>query len=225
MLQESASLLCAALDRTTAAVPCNRSASMVTKSSRAFGPDAECHASRRGCRKPVPPTIRSILDSCSRDFSSRLRTTHRPSPARRALISPPAPRPLYPAVLHGCVFVDHRAFESACTPRRSNALRRQANPSRPTASRGAARDIFPRQFPRLPSWPARARVLPSGSRQTFSAGSYLFQPSQVHLRQRERPKLLFVRTSSARSRTLPNAKSSKFFGAPEATVLGAWRCA
>jgi len=33
-------------------------------------------------------------------------------------------------------------------------------------------------------------------------------------------KLFFVRTNSASSRTLANAKSSKFFGAPEATALG-----
>ena len=165
----------------------------------------------------IPPRLqkqdlqksRSIPDSCSRDSALRRRTTHRPAPARPASISPPAPRPLDPNVLQPLRLHRSSGFRIRPRPTLFDSLSSPASPWRPKASRGAARGTFPRQFPRPPVWPARARVLPSASRQT-SAPGHIFSTAPGTSRSGRATKLFSLEPAHlirARSRT-PSPRDS-----------------
>src|SRR5258708_5967103 len=120
--------------------------------------------------KPVPPTIRLSPDSCSRDSALLRRTTHRLAPKRPALILPPVLHLLRLTVSQR--WRPHRSsgFRIPLPPKSFDSLSPQANPLRPKAIHATIRGIFLQKFPRPPSWPARARVLPSASRQISGFG-------------------------------------------------------
>src|SRR5260370_4938119 len=133
------------------------------------------------------------------DSASRLQATHRPAPARRALVSPPAPRLLHPGASPPSHLRQPFDFQIHLRPMWSCSPSSPAGPSRPMATRAAVHGISPPQFPHPLSLPAPARVLPSASPRTSASG----------------------RTSSAAANTSPSApqkKPSLFAPVPKALL-------
>src|SRR6266478_572978 len=127
--------------------------------------------------KPVPLTIRSSPDWCSRDSALLRRTKHRLAPMHPALISPPARHRLCPAVLRRWRRRRSSGFRIRLPPKSFDSLSPQANPLRPKAIHATVRGIFLRRFPRPLSWPELERVLPSALRQTLTSG-HIFSNAQ-----------------------------------------------
>src|SRR6266567_205346 len=147
----------------------------------------------------------------------------------------PADEPLDPCLVFQGLRVTPPNHTSPCATVASSSIIWLANPAAPHVVRMpfvASKSLAPhgnpcrgpRYFPAAISRSASlacARARSSASVTTnFSAGSYFFSRSR-YISVSATEETFLVRTSSPKWRALANAKSSRFFGAPGAPILGA----